>query len=499
MTPDDRSTRRERTPARVLVTGVTGYIGGRLAPRLVEAGYRVRVLVREKRRLSGRPWAEEVETAAGDAMESGVLEDAMHDIDTAFFLLHSQRGGAAFLERNLRVAKRFSSAARTAGIRHTVFLGGLGEDRFDRSGLLVSQRRTAEILRRSGIPLTEFRSGALIGSGSAMFEIVRHITERSPFFFCPQWLFTPIQPIAIRNLLHYLVLAVCTPAARGKIIEIGGPEVTTLRQMMRTYAQERRFRRLMIPLPGYLPWISSQWVHLMTPIPRDLARTRIEGLYRPAVVQSGAAADIFGTLPLLPYREYLRRAIDKMEQGEVETTWADSLASSQGDPTPGGLQFQEGLILERRQRLTPASPMDVFRVFTSLGGDKGWFYMDWLWRFRAWLDRLTGGVGMTRGRRHPLEVRPGDVVDFWRVEKVEDGRLLRLRAEMRMFGLGWLEFLTAPFDAGKTRLLLTAYYLPKGFLGILYWLFLKPFHAAIFTGLTRAICRKAESGVKGIA
>jgi uncharacterized protein YbjT (DUF2867 family) len=493
MSPDKTGSLTEDTPPRILVTGVTGYIGGRLAPRLLEAGYRVRVLVRETARLSGRPWVRDVETVAGDALKHGILEKALRDVDTAFFLLHSQRGGPAFLERNLKAAGRFSVAARSAGIRHIIFLGGLGEEHFDRSGLLASQRRTAEVLRRSGIPFTEFRSGAVMGSGSVMFEIVRHIAERSPITFCPKWLSTPIQPIAIRDLLAYLILAACTPASRGKVIEIGGPEVTTLLQMMRTYAQERHFRRWMIPLPWYFPWISSQWVHWITPIPDELARTRIEGLFHPAVVQSRVAQEVFGPIPVMHYQEYLRRAIEKMEQGEVETTWTDSLASSQGDLTPGSLEFQDGLILEHRQRLTSATAKEVFSVFTSLGGDRGWFYMDWIWRFRAWLDRLTGGVGMKRGRRHPIEVRPGDVVDFWRVEKVEDGRLLRLRAEMRMFGLGWLEFLAVPFDTGKTRLLLTAYYLPKGFLGILYWLFLKPIHAAIFAGLARAICRKAES------
>jgi uncharacterized protein YbjT (DUF2867 family) len=495
---NDSPMAEEESP-RILVTGVTGYIGGRLAPRLLESGYRVRVLVREKARLAGRPWIDEVEAAAGDALKSGPLEEAMREVETAFFLLHSQRGGAAFRERNLVAAEHFAAAARSAGVQHIIFLGGLGWEQFDRSGLLASQRRCAEVLRRSGIPLTEFRSGPVVGSGSVLFEIVRCLAERSPVFFCPKWLTTPIQPIAIRDLLAYLILAVCTPTARGKIIEIGGPEVTSVLQMMRAYAQERGSRRLMIQVPWYLPWLSSQWVHWVTPIPDDLARTRIDGLYHPAVVKAHTAEGIFGPLPLIHYREFLRRAIDRMEQGEVETTWADSLASSQGDRMPGGLEFQDGLILEHRQRLSAASPIDIFRVFTSLGGAQGWFYMDWLWRFRAWLDRLAGGVGMKRGRRHPQDVRPGDVVDFWRVEKVEEGRLLRLRAEMRMFGLGWLEFLIVPLGIGKTRLLLTAYYLPEGFLGILYWIFLKPVHATIFSGLIRAICRRAERVVKSAA
>jgi uncharacterized protein YbjT (DUF2867 family) len=490
---------KEEAAPRILVTGVTGYIGGRLAPRLLEAGYRVRVLVRDKARLSGRPWIDEVDVATGDALAPGSLEESMRDVDAAFFLLHSQRGGPSFLQRNVAVAERFAAAARAEEIRHIIFLGGLGAEPSDRSGLIASQRCTAEILRKSGVPLTELRSGVVIGSGSVLFEIVRYITERSPIFFCPKWLRTPIQPIAIRDLLTYLVLAVCTPAARGRIIEIGGPDVTTVSDMMRVYAQERSFRRWMIPLPWFLPWISSQWVHWMTPIPDDLAWTRIEGFYQPVVVNSRAVEEIFGRLPLMHHRELIRRAIEKTERGEVETTWTDSLASSQGDLKPDTLEFQEGLILEHRQRLAAASPTDVFRVFTSLGGENGWFYMDWLWRFRAWLDRLTGGVGRTRGRRHPHEVRPGDVVDFWRVEKVEEGRLLRLRAEMRMFGLGWLEFLAVPFGSGRTRLLLTAYYLPKGFLGILYWLFLKPFHAAIFTGLIRNVCRRAESTALGLA
>jgi uncharacterized protein YbjT (DUF2867 family) len=484
---------------RILVTGVTGYIGGRLAPRLLEAGYRVRVLARDRLRLAGRSWADEVEVATGDALEEGTLEEALRDVDTAFFLLHSQRGGAALLDRNLTAAEHFAQAARSTGLRHMIFLGGLGQEQFDRSGLLASQRRTADMLRRSGIPLTELRSGPVVGSGSVLFEIVRHTAERSPVFFCPTWLTTPIQPIAVRDLLAYLILAVCTPAACGKIIEIGGPEVTTLKQMMQSYARERNLRRLMISLPWSLPAISSYWVHWVTPIPLSLARTRIEGLYKPARVETHDAEEIFGEVPLMNYQEFLRRAIERMECGEVETTWTDSLASSQGDQTPRSLDFQEGLILQRRQRLAAAPALTVFRVFTSLGGEKGWFYMDWIWRFRAWLDRLAGGVGRKRGRRHPQDVRPGDVVDFWRVEKVEEGRLLRLRAEMRMFGLGWLEFLATPLEGGKTRLLLTAYYLPKGFLGILYWHFLEPIHAAIFSGLIRAICRRAESASKSAA
>jgi len=484
---------------RVLVTGVTGYIGGRLAPRLLEAGYRVRVLAREKQRLAGRPWVADVEVATGDALEPGTLEDALRGVETAFFLLHSQRGGPDFLKRNLTAAEHFAQAARSTGLRHLIFLGGLGEEQFDRSGLLTSQRRTAQTLRGSGIPVTEFRSGPVVGSGSVLFEIVRHTAERSPLFFCPTWLSTPIQPIAVRDLLAYLILAVCTPAARGRIIEIGGPEITNIKEMMRAYARERNLRRWMIPLPWSMPWISSHWVHLITPIPVDLARTRIEGLYKPARVRTREAEEIFGAVPLMNYQEFLHRAIDRMERGEVETTWTDALASSQGDQTPRSLDFQEGLVLQHRQRLAAASPLDVFRVFTSLGGEKGWFYMDWIWRFRAWLDRIVGGVGRIRGRRHPQDVRPGDVVDFWRVEKVEEGRLLRLRAEMRMFGLGWLEFLAVPFEGGKTRLLLTAYYLPQGFLGILYWRFLAPIHGALFSGLLRAICRKAESASKSAA
>jgi uncharacterized protein YbjT (DUF2867 family) len=489
MTPDE--------DPRVLVTGVTGYIGGRLAPRLLEAGYRVRVLARDRQRLAGRPWVDDVEVATGDALDPGTLEAALCDVDTAFFLLHSQRGGSAFFERNLAAAEHFAQAARSTGLRQIVFLGGLGEETSDRSGLLASQRRTAEMLRRSGVPLTELRSGPVVGSGSVIFEIVRHTAERSPVFFCPTWLTTPIQPIAVRDLLAYMVLTVCTPAACGKIIEIGGPEVTTVKRMMQAYARERNIRRLMISLPWSLPLISSYWVHWVTPIPLELARTRIEGLCKPALVGTRDAEELFGEVPLMNYQEFLHRAIERMECGEVETTWTDSLASSQGDQTPRSLDFQEGLILQRRQRLAAASPLDVFRVFSSLGGEKGWFYMDWIWRFRAWLDRLAGGVGRLRGRRHPQDVRPGDVVDFWRVEKVEEGRLLRLRAEMRMFGLGWLEFLATPLEGGKTRLLLTAYYLPTGFLGILYWRFLEPIHAALFSGLIRAICRKAEIAAKG--
>jgi uncharacterized protein YbjT (DUF2867 family) len=478
----------------ILVTGATGYIGGRLAPRLLEAGYRVRVFVRDESRLAGRIWAKNTEVATGDTLRPETLEDALRGVETAFYLLHAQRSGPEFRQRNFKAAENFSRAARAAGVRHIVHLGALGDPGKDRFGLIASHHETALLLRQSGIPVTDFHAGPVFGSGSVFFEMIRYTTERMPVLICPRWVYTPIQPIAIRDLLTYLILAVGTPAARGRTIEIGGPEVTTFGRMMDEYARARELNRVRIPLPWHLPNLSAHWVHWSTPITIDLARARIESLRRPALVKDGAAAEIFGPLPQLPYRRVMNRAINHMQRGDVETTWTDALASSQGDLAPVTLEFQEGLILEHRQRLVAASPESVFRIFSSLGGENGWLYMNWAWRFRAWLDRMAGGVGIRRGRRNPSEVRTGDAIDFWRVEKVEPNRLLRLRAEMKLFGLGWLEFIAFPFETGKTRLLLTAYYVPKGFLGILYWRLLTVMHAFLFSGLIRTIAWKAETG-----
>ncbi len=478
----------------VLVTGATGYIGGRLAPRLLEAGCRVRVLVRDPTRLAGRLWAKNVEIAGGDSLQPGTLEDALRGVQTAFYLLHAQRTGSEFLRRNLDSADNFSQAARSAGIQHIIHLGALGDPGKDRDSLLLSHRETARRLQKSGIATTDFRAGPVLGSGSVIFEMVRYTTERMPVLICPRWVYTPIQPIAIRDLLTYLILAVDAPAARDRVIEIGGPVVTTFGRMMDEYAVARDLHRVRIALPWHLPHLSARWVHWSTPITIDLALARIEGLRRPVLVRDKAADEIFGPLPKLKPRSVINLAINHMQRGDVETTWTDSLASSQGDLAPVTLEFQEGLILEHRQRMVTASPESVFRVFSSLGGENGWLYMNWAWRFRAWLDRMAGGVGIRRGRRNPREVRAGDVIDFWRVEKVEPNRLLRLRAEMKLFGLGWLEFIAFPFEIGKTRLLLTAYYIPKGFLGILYWRLLKLMHAMIFSGLIRTIAWKAETG-----
>jgi uncharacterized protein YbjT (DUF2867 family) len=478
----------------ILVTGATGYIGGRLAPRLLDAGYRVRVLVRDQSRLAGRAWAKYADVVIGDLFHPDVVADALAGVDTAFFLLHSQRSGEAFYRRNLAAAETFAQAVRTTGLRQIIHLGSLGEPGKVRYGLIQSHRDTAAQLRTSGVPVTDFHAGPVLGSGSVFFEMIRYTTERMPFLICPRWTSTAIQPIAIRDLLNYLILAVSTPAASGRVIEIGGPEVTTFGHMMDEYALARELQRVRIPLPWHLPNLSAQWIHWSTPIPIDLAQARIESLRWPAFVSDPAAAEIFGPLPQLPYRRVMNRAISHMQRGDVETSWSDSLTSSQGDLAPVTLEFQEGLILEHRQRMVSATPEEVFRAFTSLGGEKGWLYMNWAWRFRAWLDRFAGGVGIRRGRRHPTEVQTGDVIDFWRVEKVEPNRLLRLRAEMKLFGLGWLEFIAFPLEAGKTRLLQTAYYIPQGFLGILYWRILLPMHGVIFSGLIRSIARQAEAG-----
>ena len=300
------------------------------------------------------------------------------------------------------------------------------------------------MLRETGVPVTEFRAPVIVGSGSLSFEIIRYLTERLPVMICPRWLYTRAQPIAIRNVLDYLVAALDTPASAGRIIEIGGADVLTYGDLLRGYAKARGLRRWLVPVPVLTPRLSSYWVHLVTPIPAAIARPLIQGLRNDVIVRDDIARRLFPQIKPLDYATAVRLALANLETGHVETAWSDALSSSQGDTGPVVLTTQEGMILERRQRLVRARGPAVYQVFSRLGGATGWLCMDWAWRVRGFIDRLLGGVGLRRGRRDPQEVRVGDAVDFWRVEAVEPDRLLRLRAEMKVPGRAWLEFRVEP-------------------------------------------------------
>lgn len=475
----------------ILVTGATGYIGGRLVPRLLELGYRVRCLVRDPVRLQGRSWQSAVEIVAGDVLQAETLAPAMRGVTEAYYLVHSLGGGADFHQHDLIAASNFGAAAHAAGVERIIYLGGLAEASPGLSEHLRSRQQTGDSLRSAGVPVTEFRAGVIVGSGSVSFEMIRYLTERVPVMICPRWVYTRTQPIGIREVLEYLTAAPAVPESRGRIIEIGGAEVITYGEMMMAYAEVRGLKRWMLSVPVLTPRLSSYWVNVVTPIPAVIARPLIEGLRNENVVHDPIARQLFPDIRPVSYRTSVERALARLQASDVETAWSDALSTSQGEVPPVVLTTQEGMILERRQRVVAASPAGVYRVFMGLGGKRGWLYMNWAWEIRGFMDRLIGGVGLRRGRRDPDELRVGDALDFWRVEAIEEDRLLRLRAEMKVPGKAWLQFQVTPRDAELTLLSQTAFFAPKGLMGWLYWYALYPLHALIFSGLVDQIAQRA--------
>lgn len=478
----------------IAVTGATGYIGGRLVPRLLDAQYAVRCLVRDARRLEGRSWRSHVEVVEADPLRPESLQAGLAGVQIAYYLIHSMAGGKDFAERDHVAARNFSDAARAAGVKRVIYLGGLGQAADELSPHLRSRQDTGDALRASGISVTEFRAGVIVGSGSLSFEMIRYLTERVPIMVCPRWVYTRTQPIAIRNVLEYLVSALKQNASAGRVVEIGGADVVTYGDMMRLYAEVRGLRRWMLPVPVLTPRLSSYWVHLVTPVPAAIAQPLIAGLGCEVVVrQPGVARELFPDIHPLDYREAVRLALDRLETGEVETAWSDALSSSLVREAPVRLTSQEGMTVEQRRLETVAEPIAVYRVFSALGGQRGWLVWNGLWRVRGGLDRLLGGVGMRRGRRDERDLRVGDAVDFWRVEAVEHARLVRFRAEMKVPGRAWLQFTVEPRPGGGSVVTQCAYFAPKGLSGTLYWYALYPLHEVIFRDMIRAVVRAAES------
>jgi len=462
-----------------------------LVPRLLDAGHRVRCLVRDRSRLQGRPWLNRVELVTGDVLQSESLADAMRDVSVVYYLIHSLGGGSDFTERDLLAARNCAAAASQARVSRIIYLGGLGDSQSELSAHLRSRQETGAALREAGVPVTEFRAAVIVGSGSLSFEMIRYLTERLPAMICPRWVFTRTQPIAIRNVLDYLVSALDCPESAGRILEIGGRDVLTYAEMMTGYALARRLKRRLIAVPVLTPRLSSYWVHLITPIPANIARPLIKGLGNEVIVRDDTARRLFPAIELLDYATAVRLALEKWKTGDVQTAWSDALTSSQGQRTPVTLISSEGMIIERRQRVVGAGPDAVFRSFAGLGGARGWLYLNWTWQVRGAFDRLVGGVGMRRGRRDPESLRVGDALDFWRVEAVEPGQRVRLRAEMKVPGRAWLEFQAIAQPDGRTLLTQTAFFEPKGLLGLLYWYVLYPVHSLIFSGLIRRIAEQA--------
>ena len=482
-----------QSPNRLLITGATGYIGGRLVPLLLEAGYTARLLVRDPARLQGRPWLTDVEVVQGDVLQPDSLAAAMAGVDAAYYLIHSMSGSHDFHERDLLAARNFGQSAKAAGVKRIIYLGGLGDGTTELSPHLRSRQETGAALRESGVPVTEFRAAVIVGSGSISFEMIRYLAERLPVMIGPRWLYTKVQPIGIRNALQYLVACLDTPESAGEIIEIGGADVLSYSEMVMGYARVRGLRRWLIPVPILSPRISSHWVHWLTPIPASIARPLIEGLRNEVVVGDRKALELFPQVEPLTYETAVHLALARLEAREVETSWSDALFSSQQDVVPARFTMQEGMMIERRQRVVEAPASAVFQAFSRLGGDRGWPNFNWAWRLRGIADRLVGGVGFRRGRRDPDELRVGDALDFWRVEEVRPDRLLRLRAEMKVPGRAWLQFEAEPLDPKRTRLTQTAFFAPKGLSGLLYWYALYPFHGPIFSGMITRLAAASEA------
>ncbi len=474
----------------VLVTGATGYIGGRLVPALEATGVRLRCLARHPAALESRV-SPQTEVVAGDLFDPLSLDRALAGIDVAFYLVHSMGAHGDYLEKDRVAARNFGEAARRAGVRRIVYLGGLATGGEALSPHLRSRVETGEVLRASGVPVLEFRASVVIGSGSLSFEMIRALVDRLPLMICPRWVSTLAQPIGIDDLLAYLVAAVHLPGGESRTFEIGGADQASYGGVMREYARQRGLRRVMISVPLLTPRLSSLWLGLVTPVYARVGRELIAGLKNRSVVTDPAALSVFPVRPV-GLKEAISRAVRHEDRAFPLTRWSDA-RSSGGEPRwPAETGAGSRLVDERRIHVA----VDADRAFAPIariGGDQGWYYATWLWRIRGALDLLLGGVGMRRGRRDPNALAIGDTLDFWRVEACEPGRRLRLAAEMKVPGRAWLEFEVVP-AAGGAVVHQTAVFEPAGWPGRLYWYGLFLVHAVIFRGLLRAIARRAVEG-----
>ncbi|MFI1989527.1 SDR family oxidoreductase [Actinoplanes sp. NPDC020271] len=480
---------------RCLVTGATGYIGGRLAPRLVESGHQVRCLTRSAVRLRDVPWANQVEIVEADLGDPATLPAAFEGIEVAYFLMHSL-GQRDFERRDREAAANFAAAARAAGVRRIIYLGGPEPPPGDRpSPHLRSRAEVARILLAGGVPTAVLRAPVIIGSGSASFEMLRYLTERLPAMVCPRWVDNRIQPIAVRDVLRYLIGAAGLPPEVHRGFDIGGADVLTYAQMMRHYARVAGLRRrIIVPTRVLSPWLSAHWVGLVTPVPNAIARPLVASLVHEAVARENDLAGLLPGPPPLGFDESVRLALGKIRDANVETRWSSASGrDADAEPLPSDPDWSGGSVYTDERRRAVHAPADrLWRVIEGVGGENGWYSFPLAWSVRGWLDRLVGGVGLRRGRRDKQRLRVGEALDWWRVEEIVPGSLLRLRAEMRVPGRAWLEMCAEPDGDGASVYRQRAVFLPRGLAGHLYWASVWPFHGIVFNGMARNIARGAE-------
>jgi uncharacterized protein YbjT (DUF2867 family) len=479
----------------IAVTGATGYVGGRLVPALLDAGYRVRCLVREPRKLDARPWRHHanVEVIGVDIAETAAVTESLRGCRAAYYLVHSMVAtGGTYADRDRELAAGFAASARDAGLSRIIYLGGLGEMGPDLSEHLRSRRQVEQELASSGVPVTTFRAAMIIGSGSASYEILRYLVERLPIMVTPKWVTTDCQPVAIADVLHWLVRCLDVPETAGKTLEIGGPDVIPYRELMRVMAEELGLRRrIILPVPVLTPRLSSLWINFVTPVSYRIARPLAEGLKNRVVVTNDA------TQRLMPHealgvREAIHRAKVKIDKHAVETHWSVA-GPMPGDPAwAGGTVFTDKRVVD-----IEADPASVYAAVCRIGGGNGWYAGDVLWQVRGWMDKLVGGPGLRRGRRHPEMVEFGEALDFWRVVGIDRDRSLSLRAEMKLPGEAQLDFTIEEIEPSSkpplTRLVMLARFRPSGLLGLLYWYAVVPLHEIVFGGMLRGIQKTAEA------
>ncbi|ACU40853.1 NmrA family protein [Actinosynnema mirum DSM 43827] len=477
---------------RCLVTGATGYLGGRLVPRLLAEGHQVRCLVRDPGKLRDVPWAKRVEVVRGDVLDPDSLAEAMRDVDVVHYLVHSLNS-PDFVDADRRAAENTARAAEDAGVGRIVYLGGLHPARGRLSPHLASRKQVGDTFLASRVPTVVLKAAVIIGSGSASFEMLRYLTERLPVMVTPRWVHSRVQPIAVRDVLRYLVQAITLPKDTNRSFDIGGPEVLTYLDMMHRYARAAGLpRRRVLPVPLLTPRLSSHWVNVITPVPRSIASPLIESLVHDVVCREN---DLCALLPgpQIGYDRAVELALNRVRDTDVETRWSNaSLPGAPSDPLPSDPEWSGGSsYTDIRTHLTGATPEQLWRVVEGIGGENGWYSFPLAWAVRGWADRLVGGVGLRRGRRDPGRLQVGEALDWWRVEEIERGVLLRLRAEMRVPGKAWLELRVQPLVDGSARYLQRAVFVPRGLVGHLYWFAVWPFHGIVFGGMVGNIAAAA--------
>ncbi len=491
-------------PKTVLVTGATGYIGGRLIPRLLAEGHIVRAMTRSTGRLRDVPWAEQVEIAEADVLDADAVGAALVGVDVAYYLVHSIGAEGAFEDTDRIAAQTFAGAARNAGVQRIVYLGGLVPEDEELSPHLRSRLEVGDILLGSGVPTAVLQAAVIIGSGSASFEMLRYLTERLPAMITPRWVRTRIQPIAVRDVLRYLVGSATLPANVSRRFDIGGPEVLTYVEMMQRYAAVAGLRkRIIIPVPLLTPRLSGHWVNVVTPVPSALAKPLVRSLVNEVVCSERDLAQWIPDPPegLCGFDESVRLALQRVRDAAVETRWSSaSWPGAPSDPLPTDPDWAGGSLYEDLRRApVDASAQDLWAVIEGIGGENGWYSFPLAWAARGLMDRLIGGVGLRRGRRDPTRLYVGESLDFWRVEELLPRELLRLRAEMKLPGAAWLELGVATTDDGKTEFVQRALFHPRGLAGQLYWWSVAPFHGIVFGGMVKNITRAAERSARARA